>query len=81
MNDLREILGWFWISRLSSSGIAELTSAQISDLAGEFLYSEHGSWGGGDGGTGTIFIDPVESKIINEHGWYFTDVNYETKEF
>lgn len=54
---------------------------QISDLADEFLYSEHGSWGDGDGGTGTIVIDPVEGKIINEHGWYFTDVNYETKEF
>jgi len=54
---------------------------QISDLADEFLYSEHGSWGDGDGGTGTIVIDPVEGKIINEHGWYFTEVNYETKEF
>lgn len=53
----------------------------ISDLADEFLYSEHGSWGDGDGGTGTIVIDPVQGKIINEHGWYFTDVNYETKEF
>ncbi len=54
---------------------------QVSDLADEFLHSEHGSWGDGDGGTGTIVIDPVEGKIINEHGWYFTDVNYETKEF
>ncbi len=54
---------------------------QISDLADEFLYSEHGSWGDGDGGTGTIVIDPVEGKIINEHGWYSTEVNYETKEF
>jgi hypothetical protein len=54
---------------------------QISDLADEFLYSEHGSWGDGDGATGTIVVDPVEGKIINEHGWYFTDVNYETKEF
>jgi hypothetical protein len=54
---------------------------QISDLADEFLYSEHGSWGDGDGATGTIVFDPVEGKIINEHGWYFTDVNYETKEF
>ena len=54
---------------------------QISDLTDEFLYSEHGSWGDGDGGTGTIVIDPVEGKVINEHGWYFTDVNYETKEF
>jgi len=54
---------------------------QISDLADEFLYSQYGSWGDGDGGTGTIVIDPVERKIINEHGWYFTDVNYETKEF
>jgi hypothetical protein len=52
---------------------------QISDLADEFLYAEHGTWGDGDGGTGTIVIDPVEGKIINEHGWYFTDVNYETK--
>jgi hypothetical protein len=54
---------------------------QISDLADEFLYSEHGSWGDGDGGTGTIVIDAVEGKLVNEHGWYFTDVNYETKEF
>ena len=54
---------------------------QISDLADEFLYSEHGSWGDGDGGTGTIVIDPVECKIVNEHGWYSTEVNYETKEF
>lgn len=54
---------------------------QICDLADEFLYSEHGSWGDGDGGTGTIIIDPVEGKIVNEHGWYFTDINYETKEF
>jgi hypothetical protein len=54
---------------------------QISDLADEFLYSEHGSWGDGDGATGTIVIDPGTAKIANEHGWYFTDVNYETKEF
>ena len=54
---------------------------QISDLAEEFLYTEHGSWGDNDGSTGTIAIDPVGNKIINEHGWYFTDVNYETKEF
>jgi hypothetical protein len=54
---------------------------QISDLADEFLSSEHGTWGDGDGATGTIVIDPVECKIVNEHGWYFTDVNYETKEF
>lgn len=62
-------------------GIPDELEEQISDLADEFLYSEHGSWGDGDGGTGTIVIDPVEGKIINEHGWYFTDVNYETKEF
>ncbi len=54
---------------------------QISDLADEFLYSQHGSWGDGDGATGTIVIDPVDGKIVNEHGWHFTDVNYETKEF
>ena len=54
---------------------------QISDLADEFLYSEHGSWGDGDGATGTIVVDPMEGKIINEHSWYVTDVNYETKEF
>lgn len=54
---------------------------QISELADELLYAEHGSWGDGDGATGTIVIDPGENKIINEHGWYFTDVNYETKEF
>jgi hypothetical protein len=54
---------------------------QISDLADELLYAEHGSWGDGDGATGTIVIDPGASKIVNEHGWYFTDVNYETKEF
>jgi hypothetical protein len=54
---------------------------QISDLADEFLYAEHGSWGDNDGSTGTIVIDPVAGKIVNEHGWYFTDVNYETKEF
>lgn len=54
---------------------------QISDLADEFLYAEHGSWGDNDGSTGTIVIDPAENKVINEHGWYFTDVNYETKEF
>ena len=54
---------------------------QIRDLADEFLYSEYGSWEDGDGGTGMIVIDPVEGKIVNEHGWFFTDVNYETKEF
>lgn len=54
---------------------------QISDLADEFLYAEHGSWGDGDGATGTIVIDPIKGKIVNEHGWYFTDVNYESKEF
>jgi hypothetical protein len=54
---------------------------QIGDLADELLYAEHGSWGDGDGATGTIVIDVVASKIVNEHGWYFTDVNYETKEF
>jgi hypothetical protein len=54
---------------------------QVGDLADEFLYAEHGSWGDGDGATGTIVFDPGEDKIINEHGWYFTDVNYETKEF
>ena len=54
---------------------------QISDLADEFLYAEHGSWGDNDGSTGTIVIDPAGNKVINEHGWYFTDVNYETKEF
>lgn len=54
---------------------------QICDLADEFLYSEHGSWEDGDGGTGMIIIDPVEGKIVNQHGRYFTDVNYEIKEF
>src|ERR1700758_565915 len=54
---------------------------RISDLADKFLYAEHGSWGDGDGATGTIVIDPIEGKIVNEHGWYFTGVNYETKEF
>jgi hypothetical protein len=54
---------------------------QISDLADEFLYSEHGSWGDGDGCAGTIVIDLVEARIVNEHGWRFTDVNYETKVF
>jgi hypothetical protein len=54
---------------------------KICDLADEFLYSEHGTWEDGDGGTGTIIIDPVAGKIVNEHGWYSTDVTYETKEF
>jgi len=54
---------------------------QIGDLTDEFLYSEHGSWGDGDGCTGTIVIDPVGRKVVNEHGWYSTDVTYETKEF
>lgn len=54
---------------------------QISDLAEELLDAEHGSWEDGDGGTGTIVIDPGTNKIVNAHGWYFTDVNYETKEF
>lgn len=54
---------------------------EISDLAEELLDAEHGSWEDGDGGTGTIVIDAVAGKIVNEHGWYFTDVNYETKEF
>lgn len=35
----------------------------------------------GEMATGTIVIDPVEGKIVNEHGWYFPEVNYETKEF
>lgn len=54
---------------------------EISDLAEELLDAEHGSWEDGDGGTGTIVIDPGTNKIVNEHGWYFTDANYETKEF
>lgn len=54
---------------------------QISDLADEFLYVEHGTWEDGDGGTGTIVIDALTARIVNEHGWYFTDANYETKEF
>lgn len=61
--------------------IPEELKKQICDLADEFLYSEHGSWEDGDGGTGTIVIDPAEGKIVNEHGWYSTDVTYETKEF
>lgn len=61
--------------------ISEELKEQISDLADEFLYSEHGTWGDGDGATGTIVIDLVGAKIVNEHGWYFTDVNYETKVF
>jgi hypothetical protein len=54
---------------------------EISDLAEDLLDAEHGSWEDGDGAIGTIVIDPGENKIINAHGWYFTDVNYETKEF
>ena len=54
---------------------------QVSNLADEFLYAERGTWEDGDGATGTIVIDPGENKITNTHGWYFTDVNYETKEF
>lgn len=61
--------------------IPEELEKQICDLADEFLYSEHGTWEDGDGGTGTIVIDPAEGKIVNEHGWYSTDVTYETKEF
>lgn len=53
----------------------------ISELADEFLYAEHGTWEDGDGSTGTIVIDTATGKIVNEHGSYFTDVNYETKEF
>ena len=53
----------------------------MSNLAEDFLYERHGSWGDNDGSTGTIVIDPLGNKIINEHGWYFTDVNYETEEF
>lgn len=54
---------------------------QISDLAEEFLNAEHGSWEDGDGGTGTIVIETPTGRIVNEHGWYFTDADYETKEF
>ena len=54
---------------------------QIGDLTDEFLYSEHGSWGDGEGCTGTVTIDVVGNRIVNEHGWYSTDVPYETKEF
>ncbi|HEV2221823.1 MAG TPA: hypothetical protein VGR84_02365 [Candidatus Acidoferrales bacterium] len=61
--------------------IPEELEKQICDLADEFLYSEHGTWEDGDGGTGMIVIDPAEGKIVNEHGWYSTDVTYETKEF
>ena len=53
----------------------------ISDLAEELLDAEHGSWEDGDGGTGTIVIDTDTDRIVNEHGWYFTDATYETKEF
>lgn len=61
--------------------IPEELEEQICDLADEFLYSEHGSWGDGDGCMGTIVIDPLGGKIVNEHGWYSTDINYQTKEF
>lgn len=54
---------------------------QISELADGFLYAEHGNWEDGDGATGTIVIDPVAGTIVNEHGWYFIDATYETKEF
>ena len=61
--------------------IPDELAEQISGLADEFLFSQHGSWGDGDGGAGTIVIHPIDGKIINEHGWYFTDVKYETKEY
>lgn len=61
--------------------IPEELEKQICDLADEFLYSAHGTWEDGDGGTGMIVIDPAGGKIVNEHGWYSTDVTYETKEF
>lgn len=54
---------------------------QIKDLADRFLYAEYGSWEDNDGATGTIIIDPAQGKILNEHGRYSTEVNYETKEF
>jgi hypothetical protein len=53
----------------------------ICDLIDDFLYSAYGSWGDGEGSTGTVVIDAVESKIVNDHGWYSTEVDYETKEF
>lgn len=61
--------------------ISSKLEKQISDLADEFLYAAHGTWEDGDGGTGTIVIDPVAGTIVNEHGWYFTDATYETKEY
>lgn len=62
-------------------GLPRELSEQINTLAEDFLYAAYGSWGDGDGATGTIVVYPVSGKVVNEHGWYFTDVEYETREF
>src|SRR5690349_19378013 len=62
-------------------GLPQELSEQINTLAEDFLYAEHGSWGDGDGATGTVVVLPFSGKVVNEHGWYFTDIEYETREF
>ncbi len=53
----------------------------LRDQVDALLMEQHGSWGDGEGATGTVLIDTVENKVINEHGWYVSDVEYSTSEF
>ena len=79
-----------WVTKAASTGSTwnpeessyrQTLKSRSPYLGEEYLYAEHGSWEDGDGELGTIVIDPGTGKIVNKYGWYFTDVDYETKEF
>jgi hypothetical protein len=59
---------------------AEL-EAEIDELASDFLYSKHGSWGNDEGASGTLVLNVPEGKLINEHVWYNTETRHDTLEF
>src|SRR5579863_6098779 len=54
---------------------------QLRELVDAFLYEEHGSWCDGEGATGTVVLDVAESRIVNGHGEYVSDVEYSTLTF
>jgi hypothetical protein len=64
--------------RISLHGTIE---DRVRDLVEEYLFEQYGSWGDGDGAAGTVVIETDEGKIINEHGYYRTEIDYSTVEF
>jgi hypothetical protein len=61
--------------------IAETLKDEISDLTCEFLCAQRCGWGDNEGSTGTLVINVLKNTIVNEHGWYITDVEYDEMEF